>query len=1154
MSQLLRVAGFLPYLSMIFLNAFVDLGHKIIIQNTLFKTYDGEMQVLLTAVVNALILLPFVLLFTPSGYLADRFSKVKVMRVSAWAALLITAGITLFYYQGWFWAAFTMTFLLAVQSAIYSPAKYGYIKELVGKEQLTVGNGWVQGVTTTAILAGIFVFSVLFESRVNNMVGASANEIMVLIAPIGFVLMAGTLLELIFAYRLTATQPCSPRMAFNWGAYGRGETLRKNISAAWQRRVIRLSMIGLSVFWAISQVLLAAFPAYAKETLEITNTVVIQGMLASSGLGIILGSLLAARWSRNHIETGLIPLGAVGVAVSLFVLPSLDSTWALSLNFVLLGALGGLFIVPLNALIQFHGGDRALGRILAANNFIQNVVMLSFLTVTMMVVVWVGSSAGIMWSLGVIALVGALYTLAKLPQSLLRFVLAVVFSSRYRLQVEGLKNMPAEGGVLMLGNHISWIDWILLSMASPRSLRFVMERSIYETTLLKHFFALFGAVPISSSNSKASLKAINALLREGEVVCLFPEGGISRNGQLGEFKQGFERVVNEVKGVILPFYLHGLWGSRFSRASGKLKHSRRPGYKRDVVVSFGDALPIDSKSATVKQAVFELSVSSWQQRMADQTGIAERWLRTACQNRGQTAVIDSVGTRLNKRRFITATALFSKRINALIGDQNVAVLLPASSAGAIANMSVLLSGKTVVNLNYTASAKALQAGMNKAEVRHVLTSSRFLRKLAGRGIDVDALFANVQLHFMEDMKAGMGKLETLAVLFAATVLPARVLMALFGQRVAADDTAAILFSSGSEGTPKGIELSHRNIIANVVQVSDVLNTETKDVVMANLPLFHAFGLTVTTFMPLLEGMPMVCHPDPTDALGTAKAIARYEATVMCSTSTFLRLYNRNKRIHPLMLQSLRVVVAGAERLNPEVKQAFALKFGKAIYEGYGATETTPVASVNLPDRLDPTTWKIQLGSKPGTVGMPLPGSSFRIVDPVSLTALPVGEDGLILIGGVQVMKGYLKDADKTAEVVIEKDDQRWYKTGDKGHLDKDGFLTIVDRYSRFAKLAGEMVSLSQVEQAVLDQLGDSDSDLELLAVNVPDDKKGERIVLLVAADRDVQALRKALLASSMNPLMVPAEIIQVAEIPKLGSGKINVTAAKQWLLNKKDSL
>jgi acyl-[acyl-carrier-protein]-phospholipid O-acyltransferase / long-chain-fatty-acid--[acyl-carrier-protein] ligase len=510
------------------------------------------------------------------------------------------------------------------------------------------------------------------------------------------------------------------------------------------------------------------------------------------------------------------------------------------------------------------------------------------------------------------------------------------------------------------------------------------------------------------------------------------------------------------------------------------------------------------------------------------------------------AIIDSTGTRLTNRRLLTAVLLFARRVRHLAPEPAVGILLPASSAAAIANLAALLVGKQVVNLNYTASSAALLAGMRNAGVRHVITSERFLAKLQQRGIDLDAAFGEVTLHPMEGLRAQIGKPEALALLAAASLLPARLLLWLFGRPTPPDATAAILFSSGSEGTPKGIELTHRNIMANVRQISDVLNTEPNDLILANLPPFHAFGLTVTTFLPLLEGIPMVCHPDPTDAVGTAKAIARYRATVLCSTSTFLRLYIRSQRVHPLMLQSVRVVVAGAERLSPEVRDGFALKFNKPIYEGYGATETTPVASVNVPDALETSTWKIQSGSRPGTVGLPLPGTSFRIVDPDTLEALPPGEDGLILIGGVQVMKGYLNDPEKTAEAVVELDNQRWYKTGDKGHLDPDGFLTIVDRYSRFAKLGGEMISLGAVEEQIRRVL--AQPELELAAVNLPDERKGERILLLVAGDVDADGLRKRLLEAGMNPLSIPAAVVRVEAIPKLGSGKTDFGAVRRLAL------
>ncbi|WP_295538325.1 acyl-[ACP]--phospholipid O-acyltransferase [uncultured Thiohalocapsa sp.] len=1147
-TTLTRTPGFLPFVAVVFLNSFVDLGHKIIIQNTLFKAYDGPEQIWLTALVNALILLPFILLFTPSGWLADRWPKNRVMRIAAWVAVGITLAITACYYLGLFWPAFIMTFVLALQSAIYSPSKFGYIKELCGIEALTPANAWVQASSSIAILAGILSFSVLFElllATPNGDIGGSGlppDEIIRTIAPVGWFLVLGSLVEVALAYRLPDKRPGAPAMHFDWSQYVSGRYLGHNLHAAWDNAVIWLSIIGLGVFWGISQVLLAAFPAFVEDSLGEANTVVIQGVMAFAGIGIIVGAAIAGRISRDHVETGLIPFSALGIAATLFVLPAIGVTWLHGINFLALGLAAGMFIVPLNALIQFNAGERELGRVLAAKNFILHWIMLAGLVVTVISALAETGSRAIMLALALVGLGGAIYTVWQLPQSLVRFFIARLMATRYRLQVIGLDNMPAQGGVLMLGNHISWIDWAMVQMASPRPVRFVMERVIYERWWLKWFLDFFGVVPISGTSSGHALRRVTGLINRGEVVCIFPEGTLSKNAQLAAFKRGFERAAQGADGVILPFYLRGLWGSRFSNASEKLKASRRGGRARDVIVAFGPTLPITSDAQQVKQAVIELSVSSWAEHVQTLPTLPAAWLATAKRRLGTPVVLDAAsGATLTNRRLIAAVLVFAGAIRKRCPEQNLGILLPASSAGVIANLAAWLAGKTVVNLNYTATPQALRAALQTAGIRHVVTAERFLRTLERRGIDARTLLAGAQLHAMEDIRAGVGKVSGLIMLAAAIVLPAWLLRAHYCRRLHPQDTAAILFSSGSEGHPKGVELTHRNILANVRQIADVLNTETDDLMLSNLPLFHAFGLTATTALPLLEGIPMVCHPDPTDALGNAKAIARYRATVLCSTSTFLRLYVKHHRVHPLMLDSLRIVVAGAERLGPDVRDAFAVKFGKRIYEGYGATETTPVASVNVPDAIELNNWKIQTGSKPGTVGMPLPGTSFRIVHPDTLAPLPTGEDGLILIGGVQVMKGYLHDPQRTRAAVVELDGQRWYKTGDKGHLDADGFLTIVDRYARFAKLGGEMVSLGAVEAHVRRALGRPE--LALCAVALPDARKGERVVLLLAADLSADQLRAALLDAGVSPLLLPSAVVNVDTVPTLGSGKTDFAAA-----------
>lgn len=1142
--KLHKLTGALPYLVIVFLNAFVDLGHKITIQNTVFKVYDGDTQVILTTIVNGLILLPFILLFSPAGFISDKYPKSRVIRAAAWVAVLLTSTITFCYYQGWFWQAFAMTFLLAMQSAFYSPAKYGYIKSLFGKDNLGQANGYVQAVTITAILFGTFAFSILFESRFPDG-STDPNAILRAIAPIGWLLIINSIFELMLTYRLPQLEPVDTQAKFDWGNYLRGRMASKNLKSVVKRDVIRLSIIGLAVFWSVGQVMLAAFPAFAKETIGVTNTVMIQGILASCGIGIAIGSVLAARWSRHHIETGLIPVGALGICFGLFMMPHLGSTTSHAINYLFIGIMGGLFIVPLNSLIQFYAREHELGNVLAANNLFQNLSMTAFLIATAGFALLGLSTKGLLIGTSFIALIGTAYTVYKLPQSMVRFVLGLVVSRFYRVNVQDLHNLPEQGGVLLLGNHISWVDWAIIQIACPRPIRFVMIKNIYERWYLKWFFKIFGTIPIEKgASSRKSLERVAGLLNKGDVVCLFPEGSISRTGHLAEFRRGYEKTCEQANDdvVILPFYLRGLWGSQFSRSSEKLKSNR----SRDIIVAFGEPLSKDTPADVLKSRVFDLSITSWQEYAETLPTLPHAWIDTAKSVGNAMSIADTLSDPLSAHQALTASIAFSKRIRKLSPEQNVGILLPTSAAGVLTNMATLLCGKAVVNLNFTANQETLAAAVKEAEIKTIYTSERFLKKLSKKGVDLSLLLAQVKVIYLEELRGSISKAEMLRTWLTVKLLPASWLQHLYCHAHDADQTAAILFSSGSEGTPKGVMLSHRNIMANLKQVSDVLNTEERDVIMASLPLFHAFGLTVTQFMPLIEGLPLVCHADPTDALNIAKAIAKYHVTMLCGTSTFFRLYTKNSKIHPLMLTSLRLVVAGAEKLNPDVRDAFKLKFNKDILEGYGATETTPVAGVNLPDALDYDDWKVQVGNKTGTIGMPLPGSNFKIVDPDTFEELPTGEAGMILIGGAQVMKGYLNNPQKTAEVIKEIDRGRWYVTGDKGHLDADGFLSIIDRYSRFAKLGGEMISLSAVEENVRFALHNNEA--ELVAVNLPHTRKGEKIVLLASTDIEADDVRKAMLAHGCNPLMIPSEYFQIEEMPTLGAGKTNFKLAKTLAL------
>ena len=323
----------------------------------------------------------------------------------------------------------------------------------------------------------------------------------------------------------------------------------------------------------------------------------------------------------------------------------------------------------------------------------------------------------------------------------------------------------------------------------------------------------------------------------------------------------------------------------------------------------------------------------------------------------------------------------------------------------------------------------------------------------------------------------------------------------------------------------------------------MLQVRRGDVMLGLLPLFHAFGFSITAMMCVMEGLPVATCPDPTDIKTIGRICAEFKVSIMVSTGTFLRMWGSSRHIHPLMFSHLRAIYAGAEKIRPDVRELYRSKFKCEIFEGFGTTETTPVAAVNASDALMDDYRTVQVGNKPGTVGQPLPGTQFRIVDPDTMEELPVGEDGLILIGGTQIMKGYLKDPERTAQALVELNGHRWYKTGDKGHVDEDGYLTIVDRYSRFAKLGGEMVSLGSVDFKISEcSLFD---EIDHFAVAVPDGSKGEKIVLVYAGEKSEDEVKDMLKQVGLPPLMLPGAVVKVDVLPKLGSGKSDVQTGKK---------
>ncbi|MFA5461963.1 MAG: MFS transporter [Sulfurimonas sp.] len=597
-----KIVGVINYLLVAFLNAFTDLGHKIIIQNTIFKTYDGSEQIIFTAVVNALILLPFILAFSPSGFLADKFAKNIIMKYSALLAIFITLIITYSYYQGWFLTAFAMTFLLALQSAIYGPAKYGYVKELVGVKFISAGNGAIQAVTTAAILLGIIFYTVLFEMLLGDNF-ATKEDVLRVIAPLGWLLVLGSVIEYFLASKLPNKMTEATKKKFNFKRYIKGEYLKKNMIMIMRKKETFDAIIALSLFWSISQVVLAIFGEYAKSELGITNTITVQGLMALAVLGIVFGSILAANLSKYYVNMGLSVLSALGITVVLFFIPHTSSTSLLAVEFILFGLFSGVLIVPLNAKIQLLSSNIHLGTVLAGNNFVQTLFMFVFLMLTT-VFAYFGVDATALFYLMI--LVGIYLSVLLFKRYFIMGFWAffeLIFRVRYRFNYVGLENIQRSGAMMLIGNHVSWIDWFILQLPLEKRINYIIDKDIYKHKFLNWGFKLAQLIPVSQRASKDSFVETSIKLKNGKIIAIFPEGKISRNSDVSKFYQGY-KFIDRGSSVIVPFYIDGVFGSIFAKYKGDARRCFLK--KREITLYFGEPIIGEITSEELREKVINL--------------------------------------------------------------------------------------------------------------------------------------------------------------------------------------------------------------------------------------------------------------------------------------------------------------------------------------------------------------------------------------------------------------------------------------------------------------------------------------------------------------------------------------------------------------------
>ncbi|MCC6931908.1 MAG: MFS transporter [Deltaproteobacteria bacterium] len=1098
-----------------FCEAIIDNIVKLGLSFLILEAAAGSKDTPLLFIANAAFLAPY-LLFSPyAGYLADRFAKSTIIKVIKTSGIITCLVICLLFREKAIIPLVFMLFWTGLDSTMFSPAKYGLLPEILKPADLSRGNGHLEMWTFLAILAGTIISPQLFTLGENS--AAITGYVVFVLGVIGGVT----------AWFVPRTAKPQSWAHFEINPFRK---LFETFNKIRKERPLKLTFWAIVYFWFVGMVFQLNILLLAEQQLGLSKFAT-GALLSCFTIGIAIGSVFTGRVSEGKVELGLVPLGAIGLSVFfIFIgaLPNYEIT-----RFVgafLLGFSGGMYIIPLNSFFQLHSPLAERGQYLACLNvftfggmFVGNGLLFVCQKLGL-------TPAQVFIVVGVLSIAATLRIVTEMPIWLARCVNWLLTHLVYRVRIVSEENIPHEGGGLIVCNHVTYTDPSILLASVDRPIRFMIYRPIYNQWYIKPAADIFGCIPLASEEDpKSIVRALNTArdaVNNGELVCIFAEGALTRHGHMLPFKKGLEKIMKGVDAPIIPVYIDQMWGSIFSFRDGKIIWKMPKQIPYPITLAFGKHLPGSSKAWEVRYAVQELSSGLFHFRRSASHMLHFEFVRTVCKYAYRTAVVDSSGRRLSYRKLLAAVmavaALLKAKLNA--STKMVAVLLPPSLGGALANIALMFAHKIPVNLNYTASLEAQGSAIKQCKIEKIITSRAVLKQFKCE--------ESSQHIFIEDLLKEVTKFAWVKN-FCQAALPFAVLKRIYKSSDSGLDTlATVIFSSGSTGEPKGVMLSHANITSNIVAIYELMQFRKGDAVMGVLPFFHSFGFTATLWMPLLAGLKAIYHYNPLDAETIGKLSLKEKPSMLFATPTFLLHYVR--KIPTENFSSLRYVITGAEKLRESVADAFKNKFNVVPLEGYGATELSPVAMINVPDITDSVNY--QVGIKLGTVGHPLPGVAVKIVDPDTFAPLAPDVEGLLLVKGPNVMMGYLNNKAKTKEVIKD----GWYVTGDIAALDDDGFIRITDRLSRFSKIGGEMVPHIKIEEAVHSALASKEQ--VAVVMRVADEKRGEKLVVLHTIDLDAALLSKKLAEQGLPNLWIPKADAykKIATLPLLGSGKLNL--------------